>query len=114
MSVSLDIEVPRNGHYHQDWQLLDSDSAPINLTGQALTMDCCAIAGGNNVIASATIALNDPINGRFTVTWSGADFGTVKGETEIIRLAYDLKRTFTGISEIPVRGHIILMPEVTQ
>lgn len=114
MSRDLDLEVPRNGNYYQEWQLCDSDGEPINLTGATLAMDCRAIAGDTSVIASAAILLVEPLNGQFTVNWDGSDFDNVEGKTEIVRLAYDLKRIAGGIAEIPVRGHIVLMPEVTQ
>lgn len=114
MPASLDLEVPRNGNYFQEWRLTDSDKAPLNLTGSTLEMDCRAISGAGAVIASATIVMVEPLNGQFTVNWTGSDFDAVDGPTEVVRLAYDLKRTFGDITEIPVRGHILLIPEVTQ
>lgn len=114
MSRSHNIEVPRNGHYFQEWQLRDADGMAIDITGNTIEMDCRAISGSGAVIASAVIGMVEPGNGQFSVKWTGADFDAVEGLTEIVRLAYDLKRTFGGITEIPVRGQIVLMPEVTE
>lgn len=112
--AQINIEVPRNGHYHQAWTLRDSDKAPIDLTGHHLALSIRAIAGTGVVIATATIDIYDAPNGRFDVTIAGSDLNSMSGPSEIVRLAYDLRHVFPdGIMEIPVRGHIILMPEVT-
>jgi hypothetical protein len=113
MPASLDLEVPRNGDYYQEWQLCDAAGAAIDLTSSVITMACRRIAGAGGIVAAAEIAIVDPTNGQFTVRWKGEDFFEIEGVTEIVRLAYDMRRVAGGITEIPVRGHIVLMPEVT-
>lgn len=113
MSSNLDIRVPRNGSYFQEWQLCDADGEPIQLGGSTLEMDARPIAGGGSVIASATLTLTIGDEGRFSVLWNGSDFAALGVPTEITRAAYDLKRTTDGIPEIPISGHIILIPGVT-
>lgn len=113
MSASINIEVPRNGHYLAEWRLQDDEGAPIDLTGHEIAMTCRAVAGLGGIIASADINILEPTGGAFTVDWDGADFDGVDGPTEIVRLAYDLKHTGGGTVEVPVRGQIILMPKVT-
>lgn len=113
-AVEVNIEVPRNGHYFEAWQLRDAASLPIDLTGHAIELDIRAIAGAGAVLAQADVDIYDPVNGCFNLTIDGADLGGLPGQTEIVRLAYDLRHIFPdGIKDIPVRGHIILMPEVT-
>ena len=114
MPNSLDIMVPRNGHYQQDWQLLDNVGEPIDISDDALQLRVRAVAGQGSILASAAINPHDPTNGIFTVTLSGADFDSVSGESEIVRLAYDLVHIFSdGKRDIAVRGQIILMPGVS-
>lgn len=114
MSLDLNIEVPRNGHYCQDWQLADNVGEPIDLTGHALEISVKAVAGQGADIASADIDIHAPTDGLFTVTLAGADFSAVDGATEIVRLAFDLKHTDDGgISRIYPRGQIHLMPGVS-
>jgi len=106
--------VPRNGSYQQDWQLTANDGEPISLVGSELKMDIRPVAGQGDVIASASIDIHDAANGTFTVQIDGADFDAVPGETELVRLAYDLRHTFEdGVQHIYPRGQIQLMPGVT-
>lgn len=115
MAAQTQIEVPRNGNYFETWALLSGDGSPIDLTGHTLSMDCRRIAGAGSVIASAEIDIYDPPNGRFTINWDGADFDAVDGVTEVVRLAFDLLHTFPdSIKRVEVRGHLLVMPEVTE
>lgn len=114
-STRLDIRVPRQGSYFQEWQLRDIDEVPIDLTGHTLAADARLIAGDGSVIASADIVMTEAITGRFNIVWNGADFDTVGEHTEVVRVAYDLKHTFPdSLVEVPVAGQLLLMPEVTE
>lgn len=115
MALELDIEVPRNGHYFEAWQLTDVGGDPISLIGHTITMSARAMAGSGAIVASADIDIDAGADGTFTVKWTGADFDTFPGATEIVRLAYDMKDTGPdGITKLVVRGQIILFPEVTE
>lgn len=110
MAAELDIEVPRNGDYFQEWELADSDGVATDITGHVLELDIRALAGGPP-LASADI--EQVSTTRFSVHINGPDLSGLDGETEIVRLAYGLRHTFPdGIVEVPVRGHVILTPEV--
>lgn len=114
MPLNLDIAVPRNAHYSQDWQLKDNEGNPLDLSGDALELKVRAVAGQGAVIAAADIDVHDPANGIFTVTLAGSQFVGVQGQSETVRLAYDLRHTFSdGIKYIPVEGQILLTPGAT-
>lgn len=110
----LDIRVPRNGDYFEGWQLNDADGEPISLNGLALDMRIRAVAGQGNVLATAAITMSDPSLGIFTVRINGSSLASVAGQSEIVRLAYDLRVTYPdGVRAIPVEGQIILTPGAT-
>lgn len=110
---NFDIEVPRNGHYYELWQITDVDQQPIDLTGHTLSMAARDAAGTGAIIATAILSIDDATAGSFHVKWTGSDFDAVQGATEVVRLAYDFKDTFVGVTKIVCRGHIVLFPEVT-
>ena len=110
----LDIRVPRNAHYHEEWQLNDNVGAPLDLTDCTMELKIRRVAGQGSVIASAYLTLHDLPNGSFTVHIAGSDMAGVAGQSEIVRLAYDLRVTYVdGQLAIPVAGEIILTPGVT-
>lgn len=112
--LHLDIEVPRNGDYFEQWQLLDRDGEPIDITGDTLSADARSIAGGTAKIASATITKDPGTDGRFQILWRGSDFDSFGGKMQPVRAAYDLKQIHSdGRSRIVCRGHLIIYPEVT-
>jgi hypothetical protein len=110
----MDIRVPRNGDYFEDWQLHDSDDNPIDISDDTLELKIRAVAGQGSALASAVIDKHDPTNGIFSVRISGASLLAVSGQSEVARLAYDLRQTFPdGIQFIPVEGQILLTPGAT-
>lgn len=112
MPASLDIEVPRDGHYREGWHLRDNVGADLDLTGHTITAAAQAAGGTGPVIARAIIDLYDALHGRFDMTWAGANFASVEGTTEIVRLAWKLRDTAPdGITKDIVVGEIILTPE---
>ena len=114
MAADLNLEVPRNGHYQQDWQLSDSDGAPLDITDVYIDLQIRAVAGQGSVLATASLDKPTPLEGKFTVTISGGDFSSVPGYGEVVALAYDLRQTFLdAITQVLVRGQIYLMPGVT-
>lgn len=114
MPNDLDILVPRNGDYRQDWRLTDNEGEPIDLTGCSVQLDVRYVAGQGSVLTSATVDLHDPVNGTFTLSILGDDLADLPGPTEIVRLAYDLRVVDAdgGIQVFP-RGQVILVPGVT-
>lgn len=114
MLRDLDVMVPRNGHYQADWQINDDAEIAIDLTDSSLKLNIRSVAGQGAVLATAAIDPHDPTNGTFTVTINGADLSAVPGQSEIVRLAYDLVITFSdGKKGVLLRGQIILIPGVT-
>lgn len=112
MSRDLNIEVPRDGHYHEGWHLMGTDGADLDLTGHTITAAAQSAAGTDPVIATATIDLYAAANGRFDMTWAGADFADVPGATEKVRVSWKLRdEAPDGIVKDIVRGHLILIPE---
>ena len=110
----LDIRVPRNGDYFEDWKLNDGSGQPIDLSGMSLDLRIRTVAGQGLVLASASITTADPGNGIFSVLISGASLAAVSGKSELVRLAYDLRLTYPdGIKAVPVAGQIILVPGAT-
>jgi len=122
MINSIDIEVPRNGHYQENWQIraidFDADGKiiypPIDLTGHTLELDVRLSAGQGSVVASADIDIWDAVNGNVTITLAGANFSSVQGVAEIVKLAYDLKDIYPdGIIKVYPRGNVLLIPGVS-
>lgn len=110
----LDIRVPRNGDYYEGWEINDADGAPLDLTGVALQLAIRRVAGQGAILAAATITAIDPASGKFNVLIDGESLASVAGQSEIVRLAYDLRLTYPdGVKVIPVEGQIILTPGAT-
>lgn len=114
MATSFDIEVPRQGDWLKEIQLTDGEGAPSNLTGCTFEWKARAVAGTGAVLASATVTLIDGAEGTFSVQWHGPDFDGFGIATQPVRVAHDLKITFPdGTIDVPVRGQLIIYPEVT-
>lgn len=111
---TLDIRVPRNGDYNEEWQLSDNVNDPIDLTDVSLQLAIRLVAGQGAIVANAIINLHSPTTGQFTVRIDGTALTAITGPGETVRLAYDLRLTYVdGIKAIPVAGQIILTPGVT-
>lgn len=109
----LDIRVPRNGDYHEGWQL-HSGVEPIDLTGCTLELFVRYSAGQGLVLSQASFDIYDRANGLFDLLISGSAFAPVPGPAEVVRLTYDIRLTYpAGIKAIPVEGQIILTPGAT-
>lgn len=114
MTVQFNIEVPRNGDFVAEFQLCDSAGAAIDLTGHTLQSGARVIAGDGIVIASASISLVEPTDGRFSMRWAGADFDAYGEPTQISRFDYDLLHGYPdGVKLVPLRGNLLLIPEST-
>lgn len=110
----LDIRLYRNADYHETWQLNDVDNRPIDLTGCTLELSIRPVAGQGAVLATATITINEPASGIFTVLIDGAALSAQPGATEVVRLAHDLRLTYPGgFQHIPAAGQVLLTPGVT-
>jgi len=109
-----DIRVYRNATYNEGWQLSDVDDAPIDLTGCSLELKVRAVAGQGAVVSAAVFDIYDPANGIFTMRIDGSSFDSEPGQTEVVRLAYDLRLTYPdGTKVIPAAGQILLTPGAT-
>ncbi|QJR01711.1 hypothetical protein HH800_05590 [Sphingobium yanoikuyae] len=109
----LDIRVPRNGDYHEGWQL-HSGGEPIDLTGCTLELFVRYSAGQGLVLSQASFDIYDRANGKFDLLITGSAFGSVPGPAEIVRLAYDIRLTYPdGVKAVPVAGQILLTPGAT-
>jgi hypothetical protein len=114
MVAELDISVPRNGDYFEEWRLSDIAGLPIDLTGHTIAMSAREIAGDGAVIATADLTIVEAAYGAFSVRWRGEDFDAIGEPTVPVAVAYDLKHTYPdGVRIVPVRGHLILVPECT-
>ena len=114
MATSFDIEVPRQGDWLKEIQLTDGDGAPANLTDCTIEWNARAVSGSGSVLASATVSLIDVAEGTFSAQWHGPDFDSFGIATQPVRVAHDLKITFPdGAIDVPVRGQLIIYPEVT-
>ncbi|WP_066795021.1 hypothetical protein [Sphingomonas soli] len=110
----LNIVLPRQGDFVKEYQFTDTAGVPVDITGHTLTWQARKTAGTGAVLASATITILEASSGRFKAKWHGPDFDEVEGPTEIVRVAHDLKDIYpNGVIDVPVRGQIILLPEVT-
>lgn len=115
--ISVDFDLPRNGDLVRDIQLITTDlsgnETPINLTGYTVSMDARDVGGGT-VLASAVIAIVAAENGLIRMTWRGADFDEYGSQFDAVRVAYDLLAiALDGTRDVPMRGQLILLPEVT-
>jgi hypothetical protein len=115
MTAYLDIEVPRNGDYLRESQLVDVDDNPIDITNSTFVMSVRSAAGASgSVLASFTVTKLEPYaEGRFTEKLSGSALSAVAGAMEVVRLAYDIKRTDAGIVTIEREGAVLLKPGVS-
>lgn len=114
MPASLNIEVPRQGDWLKELQLTDIAGVPIDITGHTITWNSRVIAGVGAVIASATVTILEAANGMILARWHGPDFDSVGNQTEIVRVAHDLKDIYPdGTVDVPFRGQLIVFPEVT-
>ncbi len=112
--MRLDIEVPRNGDYFEEWQLIDVAGLPIDITGHTLQAKAQEIAGDGVVVGEATIAIVEAATGRFTMRWRGEDFDDLGEPTVRVSIAYDLKHTYPdGVRIVPAWGFLLLKPEAT-
>lgn len=110
----LDLRIYRNGWYHEGWQLRDNTGQPISLVGCTVEMKIRAVAGQSTAITTADIDVYDAINGCFTISVDGAVFAGVTGQSEVVRLVYDIRVIYPdNIKAIPVAGQIILTPGAT-
>lgn len=115
MPVQMDIEVPRNGDYMRQGQLVDDVGAPIDLTSNVMALEIRRLAGDTgSPIAAAAVEIEPGTNGFFTETILGADLGNVSGTFDVVRFAYDLVRTDSaGLRFVERRGFINYVPGVT-
>lgn len=114
MTDRLDISVPRNGDFLADFQLCDSAGAAIDLTGHTLQSSARLIAGDGSAIASATLNVVEPTQGRFSMIWHGSDFDAYGEPTRVSRFDFDLTHLYPdGIRLVPIRGTLHLIPEST-
>ena len=110
----LDLRVYRNADYSETWQLLHEDDRPIDLNGYSFEMKIRAVAGQGPALATASVTAAVPAYGALSVFIDGAALSAVPGETEVVRLAYDLRLTRPGGGQfIPIAGQILLTPGVT-
>ncbi len=113
--MTITIGIPRNGDFYREWQLLDYDEQPIDLTGHTLEMDAREIAGDGTVLASAVISIIEPANGIFTVRWRGEDFDGYGERTAVARAASDLKHTYPdGVRDVYPYCLLEILPESTE
>ncbi|WP_395393038.1 hypothetical protein WBP07_17865 [Novosphingobium sp. BL-8A] len=110
----LDLRIFRNATYQEGWQISDTHRNPIDLTGCTLALSIRAVAGQGPVLAAGIIDVYDAVGGSFNVTINGSSLDAVAGQSEVVRLAYDLRLSYAdGVPAIPVSGQIILTPGVT-
>jgi hypothetical protein len=111
---SEDINVPRNGHSFLSWEYLDDAGNPYDLTGSTATAVARNVAGGPDILATCTVVIASPTAGIITTRWNGADFDGY-GEPMAVSIAsYDIKiQRADGIIDVPVHGHLFIIPECT-
>ncbi len=114
MPVELPIEVPRQADFVREITVEGIDNDAEDLTGATITWSARLIAGTGSVVASGTTTITDALNGKFEVKWHGPDFDSVGEPTEIVRVAHDCKIVLSGGDIlVPLRGQLIIFPEVT-
>ncbi|WP_333571302.1 hypothetical protein [Sphingomonas sp.] len=114
MSRSFDIEVPRQGDWLREFAMTGDDDTPINLTGASIAWQARSVGGVGAVLGTAAVSIVEPLSGRITVRWHGPDFHAIGLPSEIVRVAHDMKVTYPdGIVDVPLRGQLIIYPEVT-
>lgn len=115
----MDIEVPRNGDWIREGQLLaalrDGTTEPIDLTGHTMELWIKRLAGDTGApLATGTITIEPGIEGYYEELIHGADLAAVTGQYNVVALAYDLRRTDPdGLLIVERRGAIYLTPGVT-
>lgn len=110
----MDIRVYRNADYNETWELRHSDNTAIDLTGVVAELKIRAIAGNSPVVSNGIVSIAEPLTGNMQITIKGENLSSFWGNSEIVRLAYDLRLTYIdGLKFIPVSGEIILTPGVT-
>jgi len=110
----LNFEVPRNGHCVREIVLRDKGGDVIDLTGHSFAVDAKEVAGGGSVLASAIVNIVDATTGTIEIIWDGSDFDAFGSQFETVRVAYDIKDTYPdGLIDIPFRGQLFIIPEVT-
>lgn len=115
MTAKIDLSVPRNGYLLKEFQLIDTDGNPIDITGNTITSDCRSVGGAEDIIASAIINIIEPQNGYFNMQWRGEDFDNFGNQFEAVRYAYDTRRhRQDGIPIVDIRGQLIIEPESTR
>lgn len=111
--AEIDLEVPRNADYSEEWTLFDISDQPIDLTSivvEALARD----VPGGTVVAAATIDKIEAVNGIIRMTWHGGDFAAFGSPFETAKPAYDLRLTYPdAIHRIVARGQLLITPECT-
>jgi len=112
--ATFNIEVQRNGSYRKTWSFKAPDGTPVDLTGATYEMDIKHAAGDGTVLASFTVALEGLASaGQISVALDGSALAAVDGVNEIVRLAYDLLVTQSGVKMILARGALLLTPGVS-
>lgn len=116
MAALLDIEVPRNGQYKQGWKFRDRlTGVDLDISDWTFALDVKASPGADgSPIASAVFSNMVGVEGTIDVFLDGADFASVEGEQEVVRLSYDcLAKDGGDVTVVQLRGQIILMPGVS-
>lgn len=115
MTAQMPIRVPRNAQYKVGWTFLDRKTRePLDISDWTFALDVKYSAGFGSPIASATFDNIDAPAGSVDVTINGADFATVRGAQETVRLAYDcLVQDSDGVVVAMVEGVVLLTPGVS-
>jgi hypothetical protein len=111
MTATLNIDLPRNGHFLRELTVYAQDGSVVDLTGATLEASARDIPGGT-IIASAAVSLVEATAGKLELLWTGSDFDSFGSLTQVARPSYDLKITLNGITDV-IRGQINLLPEST-
>lgn len=112
MSATMNFDLPRAGHFLREYTLVGQDDSPIDLSTATITASARDVPGGT-VLASAAVTKTDASAGKFELLWTGSDFDAYGSDSEVARPCYDVKVTDAGVAEIPFRGQINLLPEIT-
>jgi hypothetical protein len=113
MAEQRDIEIQRNETFSYDFQVLNSEGDPLNVTGATFSMKVKERAGDTAVLATATVTVVDATIGHIRISLAGSALSAVPGTMEIVRLAYDLVMTLSGVPRVIMRGTLVLVPGVS-
>lgn len=114
MTEIINLELQRNASITQEYQVLDSAGAGLDITGNTFKLDVKARAGdADPPIATATISVVDAASGIISIYLAGSSFSAVAGTKEIVRLAYDLIVTRSAKDIVLARGTLSLVPGVS-